>query len=105
VVHPAGGVYVENFVVTVSIPTEKPLVATYTGNGAGPEAALKGSRKCYWGENGGFEDTDVYDYTRLAPGHVVTGPAILETEYTTVVVPPAFTCSIDEHLFGHVARA
>lgn len=104
VVHPEGGVYVENFVVTVSIPTEKPPIATYSGNGAGPEVALKGSRKCYWGGADGFEETNVYDYTKLTPGHVLEGPAILETEYTTVVVPPAFRCSIDEHLFGHIVR-
>lgn len=104
VVHPQGGVYVENFVVTVSIPTERPPLATYSGNGAGPEVALKGSRKCYWGEAGGFEETKIYDYTKLTPGHVVAGPAILETEYTTVVVPPAFRCSIDNHLFGHIVR-
>jgi len=104
VVHPQGGVYVENFVVTVSIPTERPPIATYSGNGAGPEVALKGSRKCYWGEAGGFEETKIYDYTKLTPGHVVAGPAILETEYTTVVVPPAFRCSIDNHLFGHIVR-
>ncbi len=105
VVHREGGVYVENFVITVSIPTEKPAIATYKGNGAGLETALKGSRKCYWGGTGSFEDTQVYEYTRLAPGHVITGPAVLETEYTTVVVPPAFLCSIDEHLFGHITRA
>jgi N-methylhydantoinase A/acetophenone carboxylase len=104
VVHPEGGVYVENFVVTASIPTDKPAIATYRGNGSGPEAALKGSRKCYWGGMTGFEDTRVYDYTQLAPGHLIEGPALLETEYTTVVVPPAFQCSIDEHLFGHIVR-
>ena len=104
VVHPEGGVYVENFVVTASIPTDKPAIATYRGNGSGPEAALKGSRKCYLGGMTGFEDTRVYDYTQLAPGHLIEGPALLETEYTTVVVPPAFQCSIDEHLFGHIVR-
>ena len=104
VVHQDGGVYVENFVVTASVPTEKPEIATFPSNGAGPESALKGSRKCYWGEVGGFEETSVYDYMGLAPGHVVAGPAILETEYTTVVVPPAFQCSIDEHMFGHIVR-
>lgn len=104
VVHQDGGVYVENFVVTASVPTEKPEIATFPSNGAGPEKALKGSRKCYWGEVGGFEETDVYDYMGLAPGHVIAGPAILETEYTTVVVPPAFNCSIDEHMFGHIVR-
>lgn len=105
VVHQDGGVYVENFVLTATVPTEKPEIATYTGNGAGPEKARKGSRKCYWGEVGGFEETEVFDYIGLAPGHEIAGPAILETEYTTVVVPPSFHCSIDEHMFGHIVRA
>lgn len=104
VVHKDGGVYVENFVVTASIPAEKPEIQTFTGNGAGPEKARKGTRKCYWGEADGFEETAVYDYLGLLPGHQIAGPAILETEYTTVVVPPEFQCSIDEHLFGHITR-
>ncbi|VBB47593.1 Acetophenone carboxylase gamma subunit [uncultured Desulfatiglans sp.] len=103
VVHPAGGCYVESFVVTAVIPTEKPAVPTFEMAGTDPAAAQKGVRQCYWG-NGGFEETPVYEYLDLKPGNVVKGPSILETEYTTLVIPPALTCSIDQHLFARISR-
>ena len=104
VVHPEGGCYVESFVVTASIPTEKTAIPIYEMAGMDPSAAQKGVRMCYWG-NGGFEKTPVYEYLDLKPGNVITGPSVLETEYTTVVIPPAYTCAIDKHLFARISRS
>jgi len=104
VVHPEGGCYVENFVVTASIPTEKPEIPFYDMEGPDPSAAQKGTRACYWG-NGGFEESPVYEYTELKPGNVIQGPSILETEYTTLVLPPGLTCTVDKNLFTRIQRA
>jgi N-methylhydantoinase A/acetophenone carboxylase len=104
VVHPEGGCFVENFVVTASIPTEKPPLPQYELEGEDPSAAQKGARSCYWGK-GGFEDSPVYEYTELKAGNVITGPSILETEYTTLVLPPGLRCSIDRNLFSRIERA
>lgn len=41
--------------------------------------------------------TPFYDRNRLAAGHVIEGPAIIEQYDTTVVVPPAFVATIDTH--------
>jgi len=103
VVHPEGGVYVESFVVTASIPARKPDLPTYKMEGLDPFEAKKTSRQCYWG-NGQFEETPIYDYDKLKAGNQVSGPAILEAEYTTVVIPPGYRCSLDEHLFGSIQR-
>jgi N-methylhydantoinase A/acetophenone carboxylase len=104
VVHPEGGVYVESFVLTASIPAEKPSVPTYPDKGLNPSAALKGKRPCYWG-NGGFMETPVSDYDKLMAGNEVIGPCIFEAEYTTTVIPPGFRCRIDQHLFGQIEKA
>jgi N-methylhydantoinase A/acetophenone carboxylase len=103
VVHPEGGVYVESFVLTASISTEKPSVPTYKIEGSDPMAARKAKRQCYWG-NGGLEDTAVFDYMKLKAGNEVVGPSVLETEYTTVVIPPGYQCCIDEHHFARIER-
>jgi N-methylhydantoinase A len=103
VVHREGGVYVESLVVTASIPTEKPAVPKYEVAGADPSAAQVKTRDCFWG-NGTFEETPVYEYGKLKAGNEILGPAILETEYTTVVIPPGYGCSLDEHLFGRIQR-
>jgi len=103
VVHPEGGVYVESLVVTASIPTHKPPVPTYKIEGGDPAAALKAKRACYWGDDG-FKETPVYDYSLLKPGNEMAGPAIVEAEYTTLVLPPHYRCCVDEHLFGRIER-
>lgn len=104
VVHPEGGVYVESFVLTASIPTEKPPIPSYKIAGTDPTPALKGKRPCYWG-NGGYVETPVFDYLKLKGGNEILGPAILETEYTTAVIPPGYQCDIDQHLFGRIKLA
>ncbi len=56
--------------------------------------ALKRRRRCLWNLARAYEDTPVYDSSRLAAGHVLAGPALIE-ERTTVVVPASFTCRVD----------
>ncbi len=103
VVHPEGGVYVESYVVTASIPAKKPSLPTYKMEAPDPSAARKITRECYWG-NGKFEQTPIYDFDALKAGNEIIGPSILEAEYTTVVIPPGYRCSLDEHLFGLIQR-
>lgn len=57
-------------------------------------SALTGRRPVRFGV-GGYVDTDVYDYSRLLAGHVITGPAIVEVPTTTVVVPAGVTGTVD----------
>jgi N-methylhydantoinase A/oxoprolinase/acetone carboxylase beta subunit len=40
----------------------------------------------------------VFDYSALVPGSQLVGPAIVESPFTTVVLPPASTLSVDEYL-------
>ena len=42
-------------------------------------------------------ETPVYDERRLAAGISLTGPAIVESPFTTVVVPPGATLSVDPY--------
>jgi N-methylhydantoinase A len=51
-----------------------------------PSAARLGTRPVRLG-TAGFVETEVYDYSRLREGHVITGPAIVEVPTTTVVIP------------------
>ena len=65
-----------------------------------PEAARKGSRAVYWPEKQDFSDTKIYAFDKLRPGNVIQGPAVVEGEYTTLVVPFPLRFSIDEHGLG-----
>ena len=44
-----------------------------------------------------WADTPTYDRTRLAPGDVVAGPAVVEEFGSTVPVHPGFTATVDRH--------
>ncbi len=55
--------------------------------GRDPSAARKGERPVYF-EKLGFVPTSVYERKGLRPGNVVEGPAIVEEETSSVLVPP-----------------
>ena len=45
-----------------------------------------------------FVPTTLYDRDQLGPGMKLTGPAIIVEYTSTTIVPPDFTCWVDEHL-------
>lgn len=57
--------------------------------------ALKRKRACLWNLSKGFEETCVYDGSKLAAGHIVPGPAVIEESKTTIVIPATFICRVD----------
>lgn len=60
----------------------------------GPESARGRGRQAYF-KGAGFVDTDIFDFARLRPGSRVAGPAVIESEETTIVVPPGFLALLD----------
>jgi N-methylhydantoinase A/oxoprolinase/acetone carboxylase beta subunit len=42
-------------------------------------------------------ETPVYDWDHLAPGHQLSGPALIDDKTTTVLVVPGFTCEVDPY--------
>jgi N-methylhydantoinase A/acetophenone carboxylase len=100
VVNPAGGVYVDNFVLKAIIPTPKLDLPTRALEAPSPAHARRGARPAFWPEYGDLRETTVYDGTALRPGNVVEGPALVETPYTTIVIPPGLIYSINQHELG-----
>ncbi|MBV9796162.1 MAG: hydantoinase/oxoprolinase family protein [Actinobacteria bacterium] len=80
--------------VKVTTPAAEPAA----GRGVGD--AVSGRRPVLLDPRRGFEKTTIYDYARLAPGHVIIGPAIVEVPTTTVAVSAADTAEIDD--FGNL---
>jgi len=60
--------------------------------------AIMAQRQVYLPEAGGWVDTPVYARARLQPGHVFTGPAIVEQMDATTVVLPGMTARVDDYL-------
>lgn len=60
---------------------------------ADPTAAFKRARRCLFRED--WVETPCYDGARLRAENLIPGPAIIEEEATTVVVPDGFICAVD----------
>jgi N-methylhydantoinase A/oxoprolinase/acetone carboxylase beta subunit len=59
--------------------------------------ALRGTRRVYLPERGGFEDCPVFDRYALGAGAVLTGPAIVEEHESTVVLGVGARATMDAH--------
>lgn len=105
VVNKPGGVFLDNFVLRVTVPTHKPEIPLYELHDPDPAGALSGRREAYWPQIGQWGDTPVYRFEQLLPGHVVAGPAVIEAELTTIVVPPGDRLTIDKHGLGLLEAA
>lgn len=65
-----------------------------------PAVARKGTRPVYF-ESAGFLDTAIYERSRLRPGMVVEGPALVEEQTSSTLVPPGSHAEVLED-FGLV---
>lgn len=75
------------------VVTPSPVVAQgFTAPRVAPAPAK--SRRANLGQ--GYQPTDVFLGTDLTPGHVVTGPAIIDETFTTIVVYPGWQAVVDD---------
>lgn len=65
-------------------------------DGQAPSQARKPSRPAYF--DGGFVETPVYEHGRLGRGMRLEGPAIVESPFTTIVLPPGSRAELDRYL-------
>jgi N-methylhydantoinase A/oxoprolinase/acetone carboxylase beta subunit len=100
VVNKPGGAYIENIVVKATVPTDKLELPVHDLQDEDPSAAQTGQRNAYWPEPARRVDSPVFAFDRLQPGNRVDGPALVEAEFTTIVIPPGKSLSIDEHGLG-----
>jgi N-methylhydantoinase A/oxoprolinase/acetone carboxylase beta subunit len=100
VVNPEGGVFIESFILKAIVPTKKIELPKMKIEGSDPSGARKGERPVFWSDTKSYRTTSIYAYESLRPGNVIKGPAVVEGEYTTLVVPSPMTFSVDERGLG-----
>jgi len=79
--------------LTAAGVTDKPKLPTVSRSGARPP--LKGRRQAFFA--GRFVDTPLYDGSRMRAGQRITGPAIIEEPFTTIVLHPRQVASLDRY--------
>jgi len=75
--------------------TDKPPHLGETGSLTDVGAAQIGEREAYFDD--GFVPCPVIDGSRLGPGAVIIGPALVQEPFTVVVVPPGATATLGDH--------
>ena len=62
---------------------------------ANPRARSR--RPVYFGTRHGLCDTPIYDFDTLVPGHRLSGPAVIEQRFSTVLVLPGHQARMDDY--------
>ena len=85
-------------------PIRRPDMVELEPREGGTDRAVTGTRRVFFdaehtapSSGGGWVDTPTYDRPDLAPGDVVTGPAIIEEFGSTVPVHPGFAATVDAY--------
>src|SRR5581483_8258570 len=81
--------------------TEKPAIPSYSVNGGGTGRPSR-ERRIYW--QGQAQTVPVYDGLHLAPRSLIKGPAVVEQETTTLIVPTECELLTDERGNGLMYR-
>ncbi len=85
------------FRVRASAATAKPTLVSAEMTDAIPAAAQLSPRPIFWRQNDAVAETPVFRGEHLLPGNHITGPAVIETSDTTVVVHPGRRASVDAY--------
>ena len=83
------------FRVTAVGLLNKPRIKEEPAAGTSADGARKPERKVFFEELGEFAPTAIYEFQRMTPGMELSGPAVIETPVTTVVVNPRDRAEID----------
>ncbi len=93
---PENPVEVVNLRVTATSELPRPaLEAAVLDGTVDPPGALDGERQVYF--DGVYVATAVYDRSKLSPGDIVKGPAIVEQPDSTLAVWPSQTARVDAY--------
>jgi len=89
------GVEMTLFRLTASGLLERPELQAAKMGSADPSRAKVGKRRAFVEAKNAMADVDIYDFERLAPGHVIAGPAVIHTPITTIVLQAGQKGTVD----------
>ena len=98
---PELGYSVTGAIMRGTVPIPKPKIPKEPEAGpTPPEEAKLGTRKFYRHKQ--WVDAQLYRMEALQPGNRITGPAVIESDATTFVVPGGFETWLDGHRLFHL---
>jgi N-methylhydantoinase A len=100
--HAGHALEVVNLRVRLSVRSPKPLLVAERMEATAARAARVKVKPVWFGNR--FWRTPVYSRERLRAGTRLVGPAVIVEYSSTTVVPPDFTCFVDEYSKLRLAR-
>ncbi|AOJ04071.1 acetone carboxylase subunit beta [Burkholderia mayonis] len=98
---PELGFSVTGAIMRGMVVTQKPVLPEDPEGGAKPPADARiGTRRLYRHKQ--WHEAVLWRMEALKPGNVITGPAIVESDATTFVVPDGFETTLDKHRLFHL---
>ncbi len=94
---------ITGFRLRATSPAAHPELPTYDWIGGNPEGASKGHRSVGWKD--GYLQTAIYGQVNLECGNVISGPAIVESDSTTILIPKGKKYTVDTLLSGVIEQA
>ncbi len=95
-------VWVELFRLRATYEMPHYKIPTHKSSGEDPKKTFKTKREVWW--KNGMEQTCIYEQKLLECGNVIDGPAIIESEDTTVALPDGWKYTVDKYLNGKVEK-
>jgi N-methylhydantoinase A len=89
------GIEMTMFRLTASGLMQRPELPLEAEGSTDASAAKIGRRPIFVEALGQLSDGDIYDFTKLAPGNRLDGPAVIHTPITTIAVQQGQTASMD----------
>lgn len=100
---PELGFSVTGAIMKGTVPVRKPEIPKEPlSDKKPPEEASLGRRSIYY--RGDWREADLWSMEGLEPGNQIQGPAIIESDATTFVVPDGFGTYLDEHRLFHLRQ-
>lgn len=89
------GIEMTMFRLTASGLMQRPNLPKEAEEGTDASAARIGRRPIFVEAKGALAEADIYDFTRLAPGNRLAGPAVIHTPITTIAVQQGQSARMD----------
>ena len=83
-------------------PIMHPELPSHEMGGGDSGRAMKSQRDVYWKD--GFIKTNIYERKLMGHGNVVRGPAVIESETTTICIPSGKKYAVDRFLVGVIEQ-
>jgi N-methylhydantoinase A/acetophenone carboxylase len=100
-----GGVMIDAFILHAALPGDPPEFPVFEISSFGPLRAVKGRRDVFWIYENEWLSTPVYQFDLLCAGNLIEGPAIIESSFTTYVIPLGYRFVLDRHKAGMIEKA